>query len=83
LKLLVIGVISSASRLGQEDAVVPNVIDHPEVRLALRHAEAAAELLLPDHAGLGRSQHEHGVDGGHIDAFVEHVDGEDDIDAAR
>ncbi len=38
--------------------------------------QAAAELLEEQRRALGRAQHEHGVDRGHVDTFVEQVDGE-------
>ena len=43
-----------------------------------RPAQPAAELLEEQRRALGRAEHQHGVDGGDVDAFVEQVDGEDD-----
>jgi len=44
--------------------------------LARRAAQAPAELLEEQRGALRGAQHEHGVDGGHVDALVEQVDRE-------
>jgi hypothetical protein len=45
-------------------------------------AEAAAELLEEDGGGFGGAQKENGVGFGDVDAFVEEVDSEEDVDFA-
>ena len=45
-------------------------------------AQAAAELLEEHDRRLGRAQHQHRVDLGHVEALVEQVDGEDDVELA-
>ncbi|HEX9765854.1 MAG TPA: hypothetical protein VGA36_03760, partial [Nitriliruptorales bacterium] len=50
--------------------------------LARRAAQAPAELLKEQRGTLRGAQHEHGVDGGHVDALVEQVDGEHRADLA-
>ena len=47
-----------------------------------RQAQAAAELLQEDGGALGRPQEEDRVDLGDVDALVEQVDGEEDVDLA-
>ena len=47
-----------------------------------RFAQAAAELLQEQCRALGRAEHEHGVDGWDVDAFVEQVDREHNPDSA-
>ncbi len=44
--------------------------------LARRAAQAPAELLEEQRGALRGAQHEHGVDGGYVDALVEQVDRE-------
>ena len=44
--------------------------------------EAAAQLLQEDSRALGRAQEQHGVDLGDVEAFVEEVDREEDVDLA-
>ena len=46
-------------------------------------AQSAAELLQEERRAVGRAQQQQRVDGGHVDALVEEVDGEDDVDAPR
>src|SRR5262245_47687938 len=50
--------------------------------LALRAAQTTAKLLQKQRRTLGRTQHQHGVDGRDVDAFVEEVDREDNSDLA-
>lgn len=66
--------------LVEEDAVVADVIDDFQGLVDLRLAQAATELLQPQDLRCGRAQHEDGVDVGQVDALVEHVDGEDDVE---
>ena len=61
---------------------VPDEVEDRAERLARRAAQAPAELLEEQRGALGGAQHEHGVDGGHVDALVEQVDGEHDPDLA-
>ena len=44
-------------------------------------AQPTAELLEEQRRALGGAQHQDGVDGGHVDALVEQVDGEHDADS--
>ena len=62
--------------------MVANVVDDGEVVLAKRAAQAASELLGPDDGRGGGTQHQDGVNAGHVHALVEHVDGEDDVEFA-
>ncbi len=62
--------------------MVADVVDHRRWSFPVGDAEAAAELLQPEDAGLGGAQHHDGVDVGQVDALVEHVDREDDIEIA-
>ena len=64
-------------------AVGADEVEHGAERLARCLAQAAAELLEEQRRALGRAQHEHGVDGGDVDALVEQVDGEHDPHARR
>ena len=57
-------------------------VQHRAERLALRLAQPATELLEEQRRTLGRSQHQDGVDGRHVDALVEQVDREHDLHVA-
>ena len=61
--------------------MVADVVDDLEFRLAFRSPQAAAELLQPNDAGLGRPQHQDGVDVGNVESLVEHVDGKQDVES--
>ena len=61
-------------------AVAPDEVEHRADGLALAQPQAASELLQEQRRAVGRPQHEQGVDGGHVDAFVEEIDREDDVD---
>ena len=61
---------------------VADEVERGEALLAVGQAEAAAELLEEDGGALGGAEEEHGVDLGDVDALVEDVDGEDDVDLA-
>ena len=63
-------------------AVGADEVEHGAERLAGGLAQPAAELLEEQRRALGRAQHQHGVDGGDVDALVEQVDGEHDPDVA-
>ncbi|MEI2699996.1 MAG: hypothetical protein V9E94_17270 [Microthrixaceae bacterium] len=63
-------------------AVGADEVEHRAVRLVLRSAQASAELLEEQHRALGGSEHQHRVDVGEVDAFVEQVDGEHDLHVA-
>ena len=47
-----------------------------------RQPQAPAELLQEHHRALGGPQEQHGVDGGDVEAFVEEVHGEEDLQVA-
>ena len=64
----------------EEHRVVADEVDHGQVCLALGDTQASTELLEEDHAGLGRAQHHHAVDGGEVDALVEDVDRADRVE---
>ena len=64
-------------------AVRADEVEHGADGLVRRHAQAAAELLQEQGGALGRSEHEDDVDRRDVDALVEQVDREDDLDAAR
>ena len=66
-------------RLVQETVVVADEIEHHEVGLAGRQAQAAAKLLQKENFRFGRAQHEDGVDGRQVDALIEEIDREDDL----
>ncbi len=57
-------------------------VEHGAEGLALRPAQAAAELLEEQRRALGRPQHQHGVDRGHVDTLVEEINREDDANLA-
>ena len=61
-------------------AVQPDEVQDRARRLARGFAETAAELLQKECWALRRPEHEHSVDGGNVDTFVEQVDREDDAD---
>ena len=63
-------------------AMCAHEVEDGAERLARRSAQATSELLEEQRGALGGTQHEHGVDRGHVDAFVEQVDREDDADLA-
>ena len=62
--------------------MVADEIDDREAVLALPSAQPAAELLQEDDRRLGRAQHQHRVDLGHVEAFVKDVDAEHDLEPA-
>ena len=59
------------SGLHQEAPVVADEVDHIEVRLSIDPPKATAELLEEDNRGFGRAKHQHDVEGGDIDAFIQ------------
>ena len=70
-------------RFVEERPVVADVVDHRQGLVDTRRLpETATKLLQPEDFRFGRAQHEDGVDVGQVDAFVEHVDGEDDVELA-
>ena len=69
-------------RLQQEHPVVADVVDDGEPLLALAPSEAAPELLKPEDLRLRRPEHHDRVERRQVDAFVEHVDGKDDVQLA-
>ena len=60
-------------------AVIAHEVQDGEDGLAMSAAKAAAKLLHEDRRALGGPQEQHGVDIGDVEAFVEHVDGEEHI----
>jgi len=60
--------------------VVADEIDDREAVLAIPRAQPAAELLQEDDRRLGRAQHQHGVDLGHVEPFVEDVHAEHELE---
>ena len=64
-------------------AVRADEVEDGAERLARGLAQPSAELLEEQRRALGRAQHQDGVDGGHVDAFVEQVDREHDVALAR
>ena len=59
--------------------MVADIIDHPQ-HLVAEAAQATAKLLQEKDRAFRRPQHQNGADVRHVDAFVEHVDGEDDVE---
>lgn len=55
-------------------------VEHCAVALVGRLPEPSSELLEEQGRALGRPEHENGVEDGDVDALVEQVDGEDDVD---
>ena len=62
--------------------VVADEIDDHDAVLVRELAQSAAKLLGEYDAGLCAAQHHDLVDGGDIDALVEHVDGEQVVEFA-
>jgi len=62
--------------------VVADEVDNREAVLALPRAQPAAELLQKDDRRLGRAEHQHRVDLGHVEPLVEDVHAEHDLDPA-
>ena len=63
-------------------AMCADEIEDGAERLALRSTQATTKLLEEQRRALGGTQHQHGVDRGHVDTFVEEVNREDDADLA-
>ncbi len=66
----------------QERAVVANIVNHLQLGLPFRLAQSAAKLLQPNCRGLRGAQHQHRVDRWDVEAFIEHVNGKDNVDVA-
>ncbi len=73
----------SGGRSGTPCGACPTKSRTVQYALSLRLAQASAELLEEQRRALGRAQHEHGVDVGDVNAFVEQVDGEHGLHVAR
>src|SRR5947208_15182178 len=58
-------------------------VEDREAVLAVGSSQATTELLKEDSRALGRSQEEHGVDIGKINAFVEQIHAEDTLDVTQ
>src|SRR5664279_3015546 len=63
-------------------ALVPNEIQCREDRLVGGESQTASELLQKDRRALGGPQEKDGVNAGQIEALVEQVGGEDNVDAS-
>ena len=63
--------------------MVSDVVDDGEALFPRGFAEATAELLHPQEARFGRAEHHDGVDVREVEALVEDVDGEEDVELAR
>jgi len=57
-----------------------NKIEDSADRLVLSNSQAPAELLQKERRTLGRAQHEHDVHCGYVDAFIEQIHREHDLD---
>ena len=64
-------------------AVVADEVEDGQHGLVAGAAQSAAELLQEDRRALGRSEEQHGVDVGEVEALVEQVGGEEHVDPAR
>ena len=81
-ELSVVVAIKKRQRLQNKRSVVSDVVDDGQALFALGESEASAELLGPQDSGLGGAEHHDRVEGGEVDAFVEGIDGEDDVELA-
>ena len=68
--------------LEEEAAMVAHQVEHVEPLFVGRAAQTAAELLEEHDRRLGGPEQQDGVDGWHIDTFVEQVDREHDLQVA-
>ena len=66
-----------------ERAMVSDVVDYLHERLFLGLAQSTAKLLQPQNLRFRWSQHQHRIHHGNVNAFVQHVNGEHDIQRAR
>ena len=57
-------------------------VEHRTQRLVFGDPQATAQLLQKQRGALGGAQHQDGVDARHVDALVEQVDREDDLDSS-
>ena len=73
--------LQQGTRLGQEYPVVADIIDDLQ-NLVAGFSQSSTQLLQEQDGAFGRAQHHHGADIRQIDAFVEHVDGKQDVDLA-
>jgi hypothetical protein len=62
--------------------VVPHEVHDVEMFLSDRDAKATSELLQEHDGRLSRTQHQDRVEGRDIDALVEEIDGEQDLEFA-
>lgn len=70
-------------RFAKAGLVVAHQIDHLQPLFARMETQSASQLLQEDNARLRRAQHQYGIDGGQVCAFVEEVDREDDVELSR
>ena len=63
-------------------ALVTDEVQRGQHGLTGHHPQATPELLQEHRRALGRPKEQHSVDRGNVEALVEQVDGEDDVDRA-
>ena len=64
-------------------ALVSDEVEDGQHGLVGRAAKSATELLQEDRGALGGAEEQHRVDVGQVEALVEQVGGEEDVDSAR
>ena len=82
-------VASTATQQGAEAAVeteflsvMAHEIENRALPLAIALAQSSSQLLEEQRGTVGRAQQEERIDDGHVNAFIEQVDGEEHVDAA-
>jgi hypothetical protein len=73
--------LGQSLRLVKEAVVVTDEVQNDQSFLPGGPAEPTTELLQEQDLGFRRTQHQHGVDAGEIDAFIEQIDRENDLQA--
>ena len=83
-------VAATATQEGAETAVeaellsmMAHEIENRALQLAVTLAQPSSQLLEEQRGTVGRAQQEQRVDDRHVNAFIEQVDGEEHVDAAR
>jgi hypothetical protein len=83
-------VATTAAKQGAEAAVeteflsvMAHEIENGALPLAMALAQSSSQLLEEQRGTVGRAQQEERIDERHINAFIEQVDGEEYVDAAR
>ncbi len=59
--------------------MIADVVYDDQVALLGRAPQSPTKLLHPDYCRLGWAQHQNGIDFRNVNAFVEHVDSEEDV----